>query len=108
MYACERCGKGILVGMNVSHSHRRTKKRSYPNLHKTTLTIGERRQTMRLCTKCLRVVKKQVVMKPEEKPSVNQVGSEVKVTSTLSEDIEKAASKEEKEPAMVAEAKPKS
>ncbi len=30
---CQVTGKGPLVGMNVSHSHIRTKKRSLPNLH---------------------------------------------------------------------------
>jgi large subunit ribosomal protein L28 len=30
---CMVTGKGPLVGMNVSHSHIRTKKRNLPNLH---------------------------------------------------------------------------
>lgn len=30
---CQVTGKRPLVGMNVSHSHIRTKKRSAPNLH---------------------------------------------------------------------------
>lgn len=57
MYICERCGKGLLVGMNVSHSHRRTKKRSLPNLHLTTVYIGGKKVTARYCTKCLRIVR---------------------------------------------------
>ena len=112
MYACERCGKGLQVGMNVSHSHRRTKKRNYPNLHKVTLTISDKRKTMWLCTKCLRMVKKQATFTPKEiaEEPIVEAKVEVKATQsrTLSEDIEKAAAKEVKEPAVVAEAKPKS
>src|SRR3990170_7515196 len=95
MYKCERCGKGLQVGMNVSHSHRRTKKRSYPNLHKATLTISNKRQTMWLCTKCLRTVKKQATSIPAGKVQEPKVEAEIKVeekeSHTLSEDIEKAA-----------------
>lgn len=29
---CELTGKGVLVGNRVSHSHRKTKHRCYPNL----------------------------------------------------------------------------
>ena len=58
MARCDRCGKGVLVGMNVSHSHVRTKKRSYPNLHTFRLKTGGVTRRLRLCTKCLRIVKK--------------------------------------------------
>ncbi|OGY26047.1 MAG: 50S ribosomal protein L28 [Candidatus Woykebacteria bacterium RBG_16_43_9] len=59
MRACDQCGKGIQVGMNVSHSHIRTKKRSFPNLHTFTVGEGSIRRRMHLCTKCLRIVKKE-------------------------------------------------
>ncbi|MCH8821627.1 50S ribosomal protein L28 [Patescibacteria group bacterium] len=111
MYVCDHCGKGSQVGMNVSHSHVRTKKRSRPNLHKTTLVYDGRRQTMKLCTKCLRVAKKQSVMgyKGETKNKfVVQSSSQTqfekvetikKESHTLSEDIMKAATSTKKEPA---------
>jgi large subunit ribosomal protein L28 len=59
MYKCDRCGKGILVGMKVSHSHIRTKKRSLPNLH--SFKVKKSGMTVRghFCTKCLRIVKSQ-------------------------------------------------
>ena len=119
MYQCDRCGKGAQFGMNVSHSHRRTKKRSLPNLHKVTLFIGGKRQTQRLCTKCLRLEKKKAIIKPKEKiidtkPEVEKkepqaisegkrvVTSKPTTTGTLSEAIEKSAdktAKKEKVPA---------
>src|SRR4030042_4590311 len=59
---CDRCGKGVLVGMNVSHSHIRTKKRSYPNLHAFKIKAGGVTRRLRLCTKCLRIVKKEAAV----------------------------------------------
>lgn len=75
MYICERCGKGLQVGMNVSHSHRRTKKRSLPNLHLTTVVIGGKKVKARYCTKCLRIIR---ASHPYVKPESVQV--EVKNT----------------------------
>ena len=117
MYACDRCGKGALVGMKVSHSHHRTKKRSYPNLHRTTLVLGGQRRSMKLCTKCLRTLKEQVDTRPvrrmeavgatsaaaetspRSKRKIKIVSVEKKESHTLSEDIEKAVSKKVKESA---------
>ena len=48
------------MGMNVSHSHVRTKKRSHPNLHSLKIKEGGISRRLRLCTKCLRIVKKQI------------------------------------------------
>lgn len=58
MYVCDRCQKGLQVGMSVSHAHNRTKKRSLPNLHVITVKIGGKNNSMRLCTKCTRIVRK--------------------------------------------------
>lgn len=119
MYQCDHCGKGSQVGMNVSHSHVRTKKRSRPNLHKTTLVYDGKRQTMKLCTKCLRLAKKQSVMgykgetkdkfvvqsssqtdrlSSPSKPQAEKVETINKESHTLSEDIMKAATSTRKEP----------
>lgn len=103
MYSCDHCGKSAQVGMKVSHSHRRTKKRSMPNLHKITLPIGGRRQTMVLCTKCLRLEKKKSIFAPKEKvvvetrePIAVKETPKVEKTGTLSEAIEKSADKASK------------
>ncbi|MGB9694832.1 MAG: 50S ribosomal protein L28 [Caldisericaceae bacterium] len=54
---CEICGKGPLVGNEMSHSHRKTKKRSLPNLHKAKVLInGEVREAL-VCTDCLKKYK---------------------------------------------------
>ena len=72
MYLCDRCQKGRQVGMNVSHAHNRTKKRSLPNLHVITVRDAGKNKTMRLCTKCTRIVRKQYPYKVEETPKIPQ------------------------------------
>ncbi len=37
---CEVCGKRPRVGMRVSHSHRRTKRRWNPNIQKIRAVVG--------------------------------------------------------------------
>ncbi len=66
---CDNCGKGIMTGHNVSHSKRRTRKIFKPNLHKAKVIIGRMSKSMKLCTKCLRLVKtamKAQLTKPAE------------------------------------------
>ena len=72
MRSCDRCGKGVQVGMNVSHSHVRTKKRSYPNLHAFTIKEGAISRRVKFCTKCLRIVKAQQAKKVEKNPVSTQ------------------------------------
>jgi large subunit ribosomal protein L28 len=53
---CEICGKGPVVGHNVSHANNKTKKVWYPNLHKTKATDPKtgKRKSMKICAGCLR------------------------------------------------------
>lgn len=55
---CMNCGKGVMYGHNVSHSKRRTPRVFKPNLHNARIqtTVGFVR--IKLCTKCLRTVKR--------------------------------------------------
>lgn len=53
---CDICGKGPVVGNNVSHAHNKTKKVWYPNLQKIR-TIDKKTKSVkriRICTRCLR------------------------------------------------------
>jgi large subunit ribosomal protein L28 len=57
---CELCGKGPLVGNNVSHANNKTKTRSLPNLRSVRAVVNGSVQHIRVCTRCLkagRVVK---------------------------------------------------
>ncbi|MBN1572552.1 MAG: 50S ribosomal protein L28 [Deltaproteobacteria bacterium] len=51
---CDICGKGPVVGNNVSHAHNKTKRRWYPNIHTMRIKIGNKVIKAKVCTRCLR------------------------------------------------------
>lgn len=52
---CEICGKGVMVGNNVSHANNKTKRRFYPNLQRVkTIDESGRIKRRRVCTGCIR------------------------------------------------------
>lgn len=63
---CENCGKGIMIGHNVSHAKNRTRKVFKPNLHVSRVMVGGVMRRMKLCTKCLRMFKKQAIVASEK------------------------------------------
>lgn len=64
---CSNCSKGKMYGHNVSHSKRRTPRVFKPNLHVAKLVVDGSTKKLKLCTKCLRSIKKS--LKPVEKLS---------------------------------------
>jgi len=54
---CDICGKGPLVGNNVSHAHNRTKTRWLPNLQSLRAEVNGKPQRVKVCTKCLKANK---------------------------------------------------
>lgn len=103
------------VGMNVSHSHVRTKKRSLANLHRFKIKKNGGSIRAYFCTKCLRTVRTEqgkLLSKPfgkgdktanakslkaireiQEKTEESRVEVKKIVGSTLSEAIERAVEK---------------
>lgn len=65
-YRCDYCGKGVMYGHNVSHSKRRTRKIFKPNLHSARVAINGLSRKLKLCTKCLRALKKLPLKNTEE------------------------------------------
>lgn len=57
---CMITGKSPLVGMNVSHSHVRTKRRFLPNLHYKRYWIPNEKRFVRLRVSCkgMRIIDK--------------------------------------------------
>ena len=57
---CELTGKRMLVGNNVSHSNKKTKRRFYPNLQLKKFYIPELDKTIRIkvSTSALRTINK--------------------------------------------------
>ena len=56
-FRCELCGKGALVGNNISHSNNKTKKKSRPNLQRIRAQVDGSVKRMRVCTRCLKAGK---------------------------------------------------
>lgn len=52
--SCAICGKGTLVGNNVSHSNNRSKKESFPNLQTQRVVLKGRVKRISVCTRCIR------------------------------------------------------
>ena len=64
---CANCGKGIMIGHNVSHAKNRTRRIFKPNLHMARVSVTGENKKMKLCTKCLRIFKnKKLAPKAEE------------------------------------------
>lgn len=57
---CQLTGKKMMVGNNVSHSNRKTKRRFYPNLVKKRffLPSSEEWVTLKISTSALRTINK--------------------------------------------------
>lgn len=55
---CFNCQKGVMYGHNVSHAKNRTLRLFKPNLHFAKIAVSGGKKRVRLCTKCLRTVKR--------------------------------------------------
>ena len=56
-FKCDLCGKGPLVGNQVSHANNKTKKRSLPNLQRVRALVNGSHRHLRVCTRCLKAGK---------------------------------------------------
>jgi large subunit ribosomal protein L28 len=54
MAKCDICGKIVRTGMNVSHSHIRTKRQWKPNLQTVHAVVDGTPKKVTACTRCLR------------------------------------------------------
>ncbi len=51
---CEICGKGPMVGNNVSHAHNTTKRRWLPNLKRIRARVDGHVKRILVCTNCIK------------------------------------------------------
>ena len=51
---CEICGKGPLVGNNVSHANNKTRRRWNPNIQKVRAVRNGSVKRINVCTRCIR------------------------------------------------------
>lgn len=66
---CDICGKGPLVGNNVSHAHNLTRRRWLPNLQKVKVQLDNGAiKRMRVCSSCIRSgkIKKPTAFVPQK------------------------------------------
>ena len=56
-FKCDVCGKGPLVGNQVSHANNKTKKRTLPNLQRVRAVVDGSNKRIRACTRCLKAGK---------------------------------------------------
>lgn len=54
MAKCEICGKSVLFGNNVSHSHKKTKTVQKPNVKKVKVVEDKKVTRKNVCTRCIR------------------------------------------------------
>lgn len=67
---CANCGKGVMHGHNVSHAKNRTSRVFAPNLHPARVLINGAVKRIRLCVKCLRKLKKEMIKKESVSPKI--------------------------------------
>lgn len=56
-WKCDICGKGPMVGNNVSHANNKTKRRTLPNLQKVRANVEGRHERVLACTRCIKAGK---------------------------------------------------
>jgi large subunit ribosomal protein L28 len=54
---CEVCGKKPTFGNNISHSHRRTRRRWNPNIQSVRAVVGGTAKRLKVCTSCIKAGK---------------------------------------------------
>ncbi|MEV0586257.1 50S ribosomal protein L28 [Nonomuraea sp. NPDC050310] len=54
---CDVCAKGPTFGNNISHSHRRTRRRWNPNIQTVRAVVGGTPKKLNVCTSCIKAGK---------------------------------------------------
>ncbi|MDD6981579.1 MAG: 50S ribosomal protein L28 [Clostridia bacterium] len=54
MAKCDVCGKGMVFGNTVSHSHRKTNRTWKPNIRRVKAIVNGTPKTVYVCSRCLR------------------------------------------------------
>lgn len=62
---CDYCGKGIMYGNKVSHAKNRSKRTFKPNLHSKRVKVGTRTIKAKLCSGCLKILKRDTKLQEE-------------------------------------------
>ena len=90
MAKCEICGKGVVFGLKVSHSNRKTNRAWKPNIRKVKADINGTHKTVYVCSRCLRSgklnrVQPTVKVSAPETPAVPETVLEPEVETVIPE-----------------------
>jgi large subunit ribosomal protein L28 len=98
-YTCDICGRGTLVGFNVSHAHNKTKKRQQPNLRNIKLThSGTSKISLRVCADDLKELKRRgLLVQWKDRPENQKPEKEAVVAAPIDPTPKKATPKAKKE-----------
>ena len=83
---CEICGKHPSFGMNVSHSHRRTKRRWNPNIQRIRAIVDGSPKRLHVCTGCIKagkVQKKVIADRRTRRGGASTTRDDMAVTSSV-------------------------
>ena len=67
---CANCKKGVMYGHNMSHAKNRSNRTFAPNLHYSRIMVEGTLKRVKLCAKCIKLLKKRAVKKEIPAPSV--------------------------------------
>ncbi len=108
-YKCDNCGKGRIVGHNVSHAKNRTRRLFLPNLQKLKVLYKGQKKAVKFCSKCIKTLHKDVKLGPytvivykkeaekiKVKPALKSVHKKVEKVEKVEEVEKKADEKQEK------------
>lgn len=71
-FKCDNCGRGIAWGHRVSHAKNRTNHKFMPNIQKKRIMVDGRWLRAKLCTNCLKTLKKVKKVKVSEESVLPQ------------------------------------
>ncbi|MBI4091880.1 MAG: 50S ribosomal protein L28 [Candidatus Levybacteria bacterium] len=71
-FKCDNCGRGISWGHRVSHAKNRSNRAFMPNIQRKRILVDGRFVRMKLCTNCLKTLRKIKKSKASKESTVLQ------------------------------------
>ncbi len=91
-YICGYCGKGRIIGSNVSHAKNRTRRLFLPNLQKLKVLYLGQKTAVKFCSKCIKKLHRTAKLGPYSVISYKKAAEKIKVKpaiKTVGKKIEK-------------------
>lgn len=82
-YICDYCGKGRIIGSNVSHAKNRTRRLFLPNLQKLKILYLGQKKAVKFCSKCIKTLHKDVKLGPYKVIAYKKEEEKIKVKPAL-------------------------